>query len=193
MGNKFELDKLFTKKGKDYTYTVIFFLIFSFLTFFVIRPNILAVFQAHLRIESLKKTNVFYETQIQNVVNTQSVLIEERNNIGLLNQAITKKPEVNELIRDITNTSNQDNLVVSKMNLTDVNLKDVSRNDQLKAIVFDLSLGGQFENYLKLIKDLYGQRRLKILKNIEIDNRTAETGSSSGTLIINYQLEGYYL
>jgi len=192
MDKKNKLKAVFTKKTKDYSYAAVFFIIFSFLTFFIIRPNILSVFEANLKIENLKKTNAFYEAEINNVINAQSVLIESRNDLGLLDEAITKKPQINELIRDVNGTVDKNRLSVNKMSLVDFNLKDVSQNDILKTIVFDLGIEGGFDNYLGFIKDLYDQRRLKLLKNINITTETP-SGSGSATLIINCQLEGYYL
>lgn len=190
--DKINLKGLFTEKGKDYTYAIIFFLIFSFFTFFVIRPNILTVFEANLKIENLKKNNASYEAQIQNIINAQSVLVDARDQLVFLDEAITKKPEVNELIRGVTNILDKNKLTIDKINLVDVNIKDVSRTNELKTIVFDFGLTGQFEDISKLIKDLYDQRRLNLLRNIDIERRT-EAASVSGELKINFQLEGYYL
>lgn len=184
--------KLFTKKGKDYSYAIAFFLVFSFFLLFVIRPNVLSVFQANLKIENLKKTNAIYEYQIQNVINTQTVLVDARNDLQLLDEAVTSKPQVSQIIGDITKTVERNNLVISKLSLVDVNLKDVSRSDQFKPLTFDLGLTGNFDDYFKLMKDFYNQRRTKLLKNI-IVSRTQEESSPSGTLQIELQLEGYYL
>jgi len=192
MDKKTILNKLLSKKGKDYTYTIAFFVIFSFFTFFVIRPNILAVFQANLKIENLKKTNTLYETQIQNVINAQTVLVEARDDLDLLDQAITAKPQVNELIQDINNVVDKDNLTISKMNLVDVNLKDVSRTKELKPVVVNISTNGVFDEYLSSIKDIYNQRRIKILKDINLSKST-EFSSDSGQLKMSFQIEGYYL
>ena len=192
MNRKQILDKLLSKKGKDYSYTIAFFLIFSFFTFFVIRPNILAVFQANLKIESLKKTNALYESQIQNVIDAQSQLVETRDDLWLLDEAITQKPEVNGLIRDISDTAGQDNLEINKTNLVDVYLKDVTRTEELKTITFKVGGSGEFEDYFNLTKKLYNQRRLKLLKNIDIGRAIVEATPSS-ELTISFDLEGYYL
>jgi len=186
------IQKLVSKKGQDYTYTIAFFIIFSFFVIFVIRPNILSVFQANLKIENLKKTNAIYEYQIQNVINAQTVLVDSRDDLQLLEEAITNKPQVNQLISDITKTTESNRVGVNKLSLVDVNLKDVSRSDQLKIITFNLGLSGSFDYFNSLLKELYNQRRLKILKNISI-NRIQEVSSSSGILRIDLQLEGYYL
>ncbi len=59
--------KLLSKKTKDYTYAIAFFLIFSFFLIAVIRPNILSVFSAGERINELEKQNRFYDLQISNI------------------------------------------------------------------------------------------------------------------------------
>lgn len=192
MDKKLILARFFTKKGKDYTYTIAFFLIFSFFTFFVIRPNLLEIYKANLKIQNLKKLNAYYENQIKNVINAQSILVEVRDDLGLIDEAITKKPQVNELIRDINNTVNQDGLILSKTNLVDLYLKDVSRTEELKTIILKVGINGGFDNYLKMLKNLYKQRRLKLLRAIDINKNTAGS-TASGELKIDFQLEGYYL
>lgn len=192
MNKKLVLDRLLTKKGKDYTYTIAFFLIFSFFTFFVIRPNLLEIFKANLKIHNLKKLNAFYENQIQNVINAQSILVETRDDLGLVDEAITKKPQVNELIRDINNTVNKDGLILNKTNLVDLYLKDVSRTEELKTITLKVGINGKFEDYLKMLKDIYDQRRLKLLKEIDI-SKDVVGATPGGELKIDFQLEGYYL
>lgn len=184
--------KLFTKKGKDYSYTIAFFLVFSFFVFFVIRPNVLSVFQANLKIENLKKTNAIYEYQIQNVINAQTVLVDARDDLQLLDEAATNKPQVNQIIGDITKTVEKNNLVINKLSLIDVNLKDVSRSNQFKPLTFNLGLTGSFEDYFNLMKDFYNQRRIKLFKDVVI-SKDEETGTSSGELQIELELEGYYL
>jgi len=186
------IKRLFTKKNKDYSYAIAFFLIFSFFTLFVIRPNILSVFQANLKIENLKKTNAVYEYQIQNIINAQTVLVDARDDLKLLDEAATSKPQVNQVIGDITKTTEKNNLVINKLSLVDVNLKDISRSDQFKPLTFDLGLTGNFEDYFKLMKDFYDQRRIKLLKNIVINKAEAES-TNSGELQIELEVEGYYL
>jgi len=186
------IKKLFTKKNKDYSYAIAFFLVFSFFLLFVIRPNILSVFQANLKIENLKKTNAIYEYQIQNVINAQTVLVDVRDDLQLLDEAATNKPQVNQMIGDITKTIEKNNLTITKLSLVDVNLKDVSRNDLFKPLTFNLGLTGNFEDYFKLMKDFYDQRRIKLLKNVTI-NKEEKSSSDSGKLRIELQLEGYYL
>ncbi len=186
------LDKIFSKKGKDYSYAVGFFLIFSFFVFFVIRPNILSVFESNLKIQNLKKTNSLYEYQIQNIINAQTVLVDARDDLFLLDEALSSKPQVNQLIGDITKTAEKNNLTIGKMSLVDVNLKDITASDQLKTLTFNMELVGDFDNFLNLMKDIYNQRRVKILKNIAI-SQSEEVGTASGELKIELQLESYYL
>ncbi len=186
------LSKLFTEKNKDYSYTIIFFLIFSFFVFFIIRPNILSIFQANLQIENLKKTNAIYEYQIQNVIDVQSILVNVRDDLPLLDEAVTSKPQINQLINDITKAIEKNHLEISKLSLANVNLKDISKTEQFKPLVFDLGLTGSFENYLNLMKDIYNDRRIKLMKDIVI-SKEDKSGTNSGTLQIELQLEGYYL
>lgn len=193
MDKKLDFSQFFKKKKRDYTYTIAFFLIFSFFSYFIIRPNLLSVFEANLKIQDLKKTNAFYETQIENIITAQSVLIETRNDLEILDKAVTKQPQINELLRDITETALKRNLDLDKLDLTDVNLKDIGRSDHLKTVIISTGALGGFNDYFESIKDWYNQIRLKLLKNIEITREEDKGATPSGKLKISFEIESYYL
>ncbi len=193
MDKKLDFNKFFTRKKKDYTYAIAFFLIFSFFSYFIIRPNLLSVFEANLRIQDLKKTNAFYETQIENIITAQSILIEARNDLEILDRAVTKKPQINELLHDITETALKKNLELDKLDLTNVNLKDIGYSDHLKTVIISTEALGGFNDYFESIKDWYNQIRLKLLKNIEITKREDKEATPSGKLKISFEIESYYL
>ncbi len=192
MGNKIDLSSLITKKTKDYSYTIAFFLIFSFFLFFVIRPNILAIFRSNLEVANLTKTNAFYESQIQNVILSQTMLEAVRDDLYLVDEALTSRPDVNDLINDLTETINKNQLLIDKISLTNVELKNITKSDQMKTIAFDVQLVGGFEQFRQLMDDLYSQRRLKTISNITIDRREI-VSTSSGDIRLIFDLESYYL
>lgn len=190
------------KATKDYTYTTFFFLIFSFFIIFVIRPNIKSIFEANLEIEKLKKENTIYEYEINNILDVQEKLITIRDDISLLDDAVTDRPQVNRMIDDIVKAAEENNITIDEFNLVDVNLKDIAKSQELKNLVFDLAIRSNFENYLSFIENLYRQRRIKSINKMTISKEkinlheasdSANISSNSANLSIQLLVEGYYL
>lgn len=192
MEKKLSFKKIFTKKTIDYTYTILFLIIFSFFIFFVIRPNLLSIFQANKKIDDLVRDDTFLEKQIQNLVSIQSSLEVNRDNLSVLGEAISKMPQVNKLLEDLNSSIKDNNLVIDKLTIVDINLKKSQKEDTLKSVVFNVILKGSFDDFVKLTKDLYSQRRIKMVQSAVIGRDTKES-STSGLLNIEMNIEGYYL
>ncbi len=192
MEKKLSFKKIFTKKTIDYTYTILFLIIFSFFIFFVIRPNLLSIFQANKKIDNLMRDDTFLEKQIQNLVSIQSSLEVNRDNLSVLGEAISKMPQVNKLLEDLNSSIKDNNLVIDKLTIVDINLKKSQKEDTLKSVVFNVILKGSFDDFVKLTKDLYSQRRIKMVQSAVIGRDTKES-STSGLLNIEMNIEGYYL
>lgn len=186
------LDKIFTKKNKDYTYIILFFLIFSFFVFFAIRPNLLSVFSANSEIKKLKGTDEIYESQIMRIIDIQSLLETTRNDLPLISEAMPYYPQVNKVISDIETLTVKNKMATLKMNILNIELKDLNKkNDLLKKIGVEMELEGSFDNARALIKDIENQRRLKFIKELSIKN--TEESSGSAKLNIQLKIESYYL
>lgn len=192
------------KEIKDYSYLIGFFLIFSFFIFFVIRPNLKSLFESYLLIEKLKKDDSLYEKEIVNIINIQEKIINSRNDLPIINSAVTFKPEINQLINDIIKAITNNYFIVDNFSFNNVNLKDISKKNILKPISFSLKLTGNFPNLISLINEIHQQRRLKLIKSISItkeinqeipiiSTESASLSSESAQLKINLIVEGYYL
>lgn len=183
---------LLTKKNKDYTYAVSFLLIFSFFIFFIIRPNLISVFEANAKIEELKKINNSYNEEIDKIIEVQSVLESKRDDLDYLNEAIASKPQVNKILSDVDVASAETNLISEQISVSDVNLKDKGALEKLKSFVVEMNVKGTFEDVVAYIKRVYAQRRLKLIPEFQVD-RDEKESSSSSTLDIRFEVEGYYL
>lgn len=186
------LKKLFSEKTKDYTYTIAFFIIFSFFIVGIIRPNLISIFEAHDKISQLEKINKQYEDQIDKVIEIQAVMESNRDDLVYLDQAISEKPDVNKVLSDVNVTSEGANLTAQKIDISDINLKDKGDVNKLKSFDIKMNLEGSFDDTLSFVKKIYEQRRLKRVPDLSID-RSAEESSRSSTLNINLNVEGYYL
>ena len=182
---------LFSKKTQDYTYAIAFFLIFSFFIFYIIRPNLITVFEINTKIEQLKSINKLYGEQIDKIVEVQASLEDNRDDLFLLKEAIATKPEVNKLLSDVDVASEGSKLTSEHISVTDINLKDKGSVNKLKSFIVNMNLLGTFEDTLVFINKIYNQRRLKLLPELEIAR--GQVSSESATLNIRLEVEGYYL
>lgn len=184
--------KLFNKKTKDYTYTVAFFIIFSFFIFAVIRPNLVTVFEINSKINQLKKIDKLYAEQINKIIEVQSAFELNREKMYLLSEAISTQPEVNKVLFDVNVSSDGGKLKTERIIVSDVNLKDKGSATKMKLFNISLGLLGSFEDTMNFIKKIYAQRRLKLIPELELTRGTEES-SKSANLKIRLDIEGYYL
>lgn len=186
------LKKMFTQKTRDYTYAIAFFFIFSFFVFYVIRPNLLSVFEANTKIEQLKNINKLYEEQIDKVIEVQSVLEANRDDLSYLKEAIALKPEVNKVLADINVSTEGGRLESERIDVSDINLKEKAVSEKLKSFVINMNLKGTFDDVLSYVRTIYNQRRLKLIPQL-VFGRSEKESSQSSTLDIKLEVEGYYL
>lgn len=192
MDKKNILNQLLNAKTKDYTYAIGFFLIFSFFLFFVIRPNLLAVFSSNKKIEELTKTDTFYEQQIDKIIAIQSTFEQNRDDFNLLEQAISSQPQVSKILSDLKDLAGKNNLQVEKITINDVNLRDKTVGQKVRSITVSIELSGGFEDMTAFIKGLHDQRRLKFVRKLDIGKNQVEA-SESATLKMISEIEAYYL
>lgn len=186
------VSKLFSKKNKDYTYVTAFFFVFSFFVFFIIRPNLISVFEARVKIDELNKINNLYSQQIDKIIEVQSLFETNRDELVYLNEAIATKPEVNKVLSDVDISSSESRLFSKRINVSDINLKDKGTLQKLKSFIVEIGLVGQFEDMMAYVSKLYEQRRLKLIPELQM-SKDARESSASSNLDIRLEVEGYYL
>ena len=193
MISKEELLKEFsTKKAKDYTYAIIFFLTFSFFTFFVIKPNITTVVALEKELKELKEIDLSYSNVIDKIINLQTSVEKTRETVGVLGEALPARPQVNQLIEDIRRSSSESGMIIGKLTISEINLKNKSEKSGYKKIRVDLTSQAGFEEANKFILSLFEQRRIKSVNDITISKDTKES-TASATINVKLLVEGYYL
>ncbi len=188
--------KLFTEKTKDYSYTIIFFLAFSFFIFFVIRPNLVSVFDAISQVSDLSQEDKTYGSQIEKIIDIQSTMEQSRSDFGLLDQAISSTPQVYQLLRDVQSSTAKNGLLVNHVSVSDINLKDVGNGDKVSSVDLEINVSGTYNELVSFLKDTQNQRRLKLIKKmsmIKVDTSSTPQASASSALELQLVIEGYYL
>lgn len=186
------IKQLTSKKAKDYTYAIIFFLIFSFFIFFVIRPNLINVFSLQEELGKLRIMDTGYENVIEKIINIQTFLETNRNDLYLLDQAVSSTPQINKLIQDIEAAASSSGIVITQINISKIDLKNKSEQTKKNILMVNVATHAGFGEAKEFVNNLITERRLKNLKNITLD-RNEKSASSSATLDIKIDLEGYYL
>ena len=177
---------IFSKKTQDYTFVVLFLLIFSVFIFFAINPSLKTAFSLKKEEKDLTKIDALYEQKIINIASIQSQIEENREDIPLFNQAISEFPEVNKMVNDIKSAADKNSFVIKKSNIADVNL--AQNKKALEKIRMIVEAKTNFDNLISLIQDLFLQRRLKSVSNLVINQDQDATGSGELEVILTIEI-----
>lgn len=177
-------------KTKDYTFTTMFFIIFSIFIFFAIKPALSTAISLSKQETDLQATDSKYEQLIGQIVQIQTAIEQVRDRLYLIDEALPAQPYMNVMMSDIQSSATKNNVEIRKINIHRVNLVEKGK-DIFRSMVVNVELGSSFEDYIKFEKDLMQQRRLKKIKTVDIGRD--ELGSGSATLDIKAEIEGYYL
>lgn len=183
---------IFGKKIKDYTYTILFFLIFSFFLLVVIKPNLEIVFNLQKEREKLIALATSYSLVIEKIVAMQVMLETTRKDIFVLDQALPVKPEINKIIDDINNIASLSGLIIKNFSVSQINLKENQKSVGRQDLILDLDLDSDFNGAKTFFEELHKQRRLKIINNISI-NKDSKSGTIGGQLKIKMSVKTFYL
>lgn len=183
--------QIFTQKRTDYSFTVMFLLIFSLFIFFAIRPSLTTAASLKKEEQDLTRIDGLYEDKIISIAKVQSLMEENRNEIPMLYQAISSSPQVNKMVEDIKQAADLSSFTIKKTSMGDVNLTGITKN-KLENLEADIEGVSTFEQLQKFIQILTDQRRLKTIDKIAI-TKDGEYSSSSAQLKVNLHLIGYYL
>ena len=184
--------KLFVKKATDYTYTVLFFISFAFFTFFVIRPNILTILSLQEEAGKLHILDTGYENVIKKIVDIQSFLQENGQDLYLLDEALPTLPQINKLVVDTQNSASGSGMILSTMSINKVDLRNNEAKLTRKTISITLDGNADFINSKAFITQIMNDRRLKMIQSIGF-TQDEKKGSQSGSLKLQLEVEGYYL
>jgi len=179
-------------KVTDYSYAVIFFLTFSFFAFFVIRPNLVNVFALQEELGRLHILDQGYENVIRRIVDIQSFLEANRSDLYLLDESIPSTPNISGLVNDINRAASSSGLVVDEIDISKVNLKQTGEKSKRSILTVNLGTSSEFDAAKAFKDSLESQRRLKLLQRIQLQ-RGDQTSSTSGSLDVKLEVEGFFL
>lgn len=186
-------NSLFTKKSTDYTFTVLFLIIFSVFIVFAIRPSLTTAFSLKKEEKDLLKVDKVYEDQIISIATIQSLMEENRGDIPLLYQSISTSPQVNKMVDDVQLAAGKSSFIIKRANIGEVSLFQ-SKKKTIQSLKMTVEGESNFENFTKFIQELFNQRRLKTVQKVIISQGLEDDVSTQSALLkIKLDVEGYYL
>ena len=180
---------IFTKKTRDYTFAVLFLLIFSMFIIFAIGPSLTTAASLKKEEQDLSHVDSIYESKIVDISSIQSQVEENRDDLFLFDEAVTKYPQVNKMVEDIKLTADKNKVIIQKANIDDVNL--LQNKKQISSVKFTVEAKAAFPDLMNFFNDIASQRRLKLLDKVMITRDNEST--SSAILKVNMNISGYYL
>ena len=202
------LAKILNKRVRDYSFPIVFFIIFSIFIFFAIRPNLVTAFSLQKELDELRIQDDQYEQVILNIVNYQTVIEKTRDDIPLLKQAIPESPEIFAMVRDIKKGATESGMIINNLDISDVSLKDsgtaptgtqvaaakpkVGGVEENKKYTVKFSVDSNFTEVKNFMQNLMNQRRMKIIEQLDIVS-AGQQGSQSATFNVSFVVDGYYL
>ncbi len=184
---------LTSKKTQNYSYVIIFLIIFSIFIIAAIKPALTTAFSLQKEEVELTKLDAKYEEAILSIVNTQSLIEEVRDDLPLYDAALPDRPNVNTLLNDIQIAADENNITPTSINVGEVNLKQIG-GVKVKTLKITMETSSSFDNLRGFANTLIDQRRLKAIDSFKIEKKEKSKGSTeSAELKLSLEVEGLYL
>lgn len=193
MNPKSIIKKMSQKKVQDYTFTILFFFIFSFFVLGAIRPNILTAVRLQQELKVLREMDLKYENLLLNIVDNQSILEANRDNFYLLDEAIPSSPQVYKLIDDLKKSASESGLILDSIDVAQIDLKvEEKKSAGLTPFILSMQVEGNLKNTQVFVENLLNQRRLKVIDGLSLQVAGVSESMADGGLKVNMQIEGYH-
>ena len=200
MDRKKILELLKQKQVQDYTFSIAFFLVFSFFVIFAIRPNLITAFSLQKELQESKLKNEEYEQKILQIVNYQSVFEENRGKFYLLDESIPTKPGVAKVVEDIRKAGVESGIKINNLSVSEIDLKPEKLIAGIKKYRVEMDISSNLKDIESFLDLLNSQRRLKTIEEIkftQLENspqtEMANTLDTTAGYKISFGINGFYL
>jgi len=187
MINKNTFDR---KKITDYSYSIMFFLFFSFSILFIIRPTLVTLFSLKKELTDLENVNRIYDDKIINFSQLQQYLETNRDKLIYLKEAIPDKPNLNKIIDNLYKAASVSGITFKSMSAPEVSLKE-EKEKKYNTVVFNIETVSDFNQMMVFLESLLSQRRLTSVQKLSVSRN--QEGSSSAQLKVEMKIEMGYL
>lgn len=186
---------LIKKEVQDYTYFILFFLVFSFFAFFVIKPVLSVGVRLRREASDLKKINETFDANIRQVIRIQTQLETIRDEKYLIDEAIPKSPSTGSVVSQIESASAQSGTIITKLTINEIIYKSKEATSTgLQGGVFDIEVKGEFNQIMNFLTLMSSQRRLKTITKMKVETVSSATGEApSGILVMTISIAAHYI
>jgi len=185
---------LYLKKFEQYFYFSLFFLVATFFVVFVIRPNLRQIIFANQKLDQLKRIDNQYNRLLERIITFQTDLELHRDDLLLIDQAITNSPQINKAITQIEALIGKNNLSIDSISVNNVDLKSELKESEVQTLKINLILEGDYENFRRFLTDISNQRKIKIIDNFLIEKESTLIQSTApANLKIQLQINSFHL
>ena len=189
------IELMLDKKVQDYTFIVVFFIVFSFFVVFAIRPNIVTAFNLQKELQEIKLHNREFEEEIMQIVTYQSTLETYRNDMSLLDEAIPESPEIAKVVEDIRQSATDSGVILDALNVESVEYSEKARSEGLQVFSVSAEIQADIQAVQKFLQLLAQNRRLKLVDEFNITQSNFTPGQENGINIytIVIKIDSTYL
>ncbi|CAN5172789.1 hypothetical protein BH09PAT2_BH09PAT2_00650 [soil metagenome] len=166
------------KRVQNYSFLIIFFIIFSFFVIFAIRPNLMTAFNLQKELQDLKLQSREFESKIQQIVAYQSVLELHRDDLSLLDEAIPRTPELAKVIEDVRQSATDSGVLLESLSIEKVDYKEKTKAKEIHTFSITANASATSANLRVFFDMLLNQRRLKALDIIDLSKAEFTTGET---------------
>ncbi len=196
---KNQLIRALLRKGQDYSqqlYLIGFFVVFIIMIVFVVRPTINMYISKNKELQDTVHLSSEYQKVISNLTVLQGLLESNRDDFGLLEQAIPENVSMYQLTQDVRNsflryTPTRSYSFPSYVITNSGSKSDAKTKEELKSYKIMVHVNGSYPTVKDVLNKIISQRRVKSVKTFLLAR--PEGASESADLDMKLEIEAYYL
>jgi len=192
-----------SKKTKNYSTVIFFFLVLSVFGWYAIRPTIQTILYLEREIKDKTEIDKKMDEKINALIEANSVYENSKTLLPLLSHAIPINPEALNLVRQINTLATEKNIILSSLQLSNIPIASLSAlirpKNQSRQVEFPVvfSVSGPYVSVVAFLKELVSLRRVVTIQSMNFTpiKPTYLSASDSGkpaTIKVSINLLGYY-
>jgi len=198
---KNQLIKGLLQKGQDYSqqiYLIGFFIVFMIMIIFIVRPTINTYIIKNKELQDIVHLSSEYQKVISNLTTLQGILESNRDEFGMLDQAIPQNIYMYQLTQDVRNsflkyTPTRSYSFPSYVISIPDSKDNVKSKSELKPYKILVNVSGSYPTMRSVLEQILNQRRVKTVKTLMLSRPVGESASESANLEMKMEIEAYYL
>jgi len=192
-----------SKKTKNYSTVIFFFLVLSVFGWYAIRPTIQTILYLEREIKDKTEIDKKMDEKINALIEANSAYENSKALLPLLSHAIPKNPEALDLVRQINALAVEKNIILSSLQLLNIPISSLSASlrpkNQSPQVEFPVvfSVSGPYVSVVAFLKELVTLQRVVTIQSMNFTpiKPTYLSASDSGkpaTIKVSINLLGYY-